>query len=327
MIKVAYMVQDPNEGSSFYRTSFVFPYLNSSEIRLVDFSGIEALSPHYYVNLDVLILQRPSLKLQIDIMKLAKSMGVRIIIDHDDNLLEVPVSNPTHAYFEQHIADTIICLRMADEVWVTTKKLKECYSVYNSNIHIIPNAHNDYLFPINKKRRYKQNGRKIAYRGAVTHEVDLYTYLDEIVKLIASNADWEFHFIGSRFPYLESKTADNYVMTNPMPLMGYHKYLHNYNPNIFFYPLENTIFNQCKSNCSFLEATYAGAAFIGNDDLTEFSDIPIASFGSGFTEIFDWMMANDNFCKDLHDNAWDYICNNRLLSNVNKLRTERLLHV
>lgn len=321
-MKVAYLSFNPADASSFYRLQGVLPYIEG--IEWIDFSDKTDLHPYHFIAIDIFIASRPFTVNHIQIIELAKKMRCKVILDYDDELLLVPVSNPTYSLFNHNKDNIVTCLHLANEIWVTTDAIKMAFSVFNENIHVIPNAHNDYLFPIDEKRPYKQSN-KIAYRGATTHEVDLYEHFEELVYTINHSKKWEFRFIGSRFFHLESKTNENHTMTDPLPLMDYFYHLQDYNPNIFFYPLQNTPFNQCKSNCSFLEATYAGAAFIGNDELQEFAQAPIFAINGNLGRVMNIAMNDPQICEGLNHHAWTWILNNRLLSNVNELRKERLV--
>ncbi|MCW3111389.1 MAG: putative glycosyltransferase (glycogen phosphorylase), family [Segetibacter sp.] len=325
MRRIAYISPNPNDASSFYRSNFVLPYLNCKDLSFVDFSTLDKILPRHLVNIHAIILQRAFSPTDVEIILLAKTMGVRIILDYDDNLLDLPVSNPAYSLYDTYREQTMVCLRLADEIWVSTYSLKERYSWFNDHVHVIPNAHNDYIFPVNKRKKFNINGKKIGYRGGPSSEIDLYRYKNELVELINNNPEHQFNFIGSRFVWLEEYTNANHTMSDPTLLMDYFKTLHKYNPNIFFYPLDNTVFNQCKSNISFIEATYAGAAFIGNCELDEFKNLPIFDLSQSFTKAFEYVLNDWENVYDMSEDAWEYVQENLLLSNINTLRKDLLL--
>lgn len=325
MRRIAYISPNPDDASSFYRTSMVLPYLNSDELSFVDFSILPKIQPRHFVNIHTLIMQRAFCTADMETILLAKTMGVRVILDYDDNLLDIPVSNPAYSLYDMYKEQAMACLRLADEVWVSTYPLKQRYSWFNDHVHVIPNTHNDYLFPVKNRKKFNINGKKIGYRGGPSSEIDLYRYKDELVALINSNPEHQFNFIGSRFVWLERDTNDNHTMSDPTYLMEYFKTLHKYNPNIFFYPLDNNIFNQCKSNISFIEATYAGAAFIGNGELEEFSKLPMFDLSGSFTKAFEYVLNDWENVYDMSSEAWEYVQENLLLSDINALRREFLL--
>jgi hypothetical protein len=92
------------------------------------------------------------------------------------------------------------------------------------------------------------------------------------------------------------------------------------NPNIFIYTLENTKFNQGKSNISWIEATYVGAAVIAPDFLPEFVKPGISNFNSSLKETFNKIKADNEVLKLMNELSWDYIKAKLLLSHVNQQR-------
>jgi len=121
---------------------------------------------------------------------------------------------------------------------------------------------------------------------------------------------------------MEQRCGDNYLPVSPMPLLQYWTYMMYANPNIMFFPLSDTVMNRGKSNISFLESSYFGAAYFGNVSLPEFSGITL----KGMKEFYngDWDIKSLEIANQL---SWEYICDELLLSNINKIRTERLLSI
>lgn len=219
--------------------------------------------------------------------------------------------------------DTIIeCMSLADELWVSTVELRLEFAGYNRNIFVIPNAHNDYLFPIGHKKSFNSDNKIVAYRGGVTHRIDIFDCINELTHTINDNKDYEFRFIGSPNHELESMTGDNHTVTNRVPMLFYLNYLYETNPAVMICPLQETKFNRCKSNISFLEATFAGAAFIGKRKLPEFDQESILNIDR--LDMFKEYI-NPKRLKKCNDDSWKYICDNLLLSKINQVRIERLL--
>jgi hypothetical protein len=161
----------------------------------------------------------------------------------------------------------------------------------------------------------------IVVRFTAVHSFDI----NDVVETINENKDWEFRFQGSRFNFLENRTGDNHTYTDPLTIMQFYQSYHNLNPSIAFFPLLNNVFNNGKSNISFLEATYAGAAFMGNRNLLEFNLPFIIPIQNGFKEEFLKVKDDSYRLEMLNNDSWDWICENRLLSKVNELRIERIL--
>lgn len=316
--RVIYYSLVPSDSTAFWRTTAVFPYLQSDEFELIDSSLTVNFNWTFFVGVSVFILQRPFTQDHCNLLILAKDMGVRIIIDLDDDLYNVTQDNPTYQMYEHHKNTFAQCIGLSDELWVSTKSIGE--SCNHPNTHIIPNAHNDYLFPVKQKRPFTRN-RKVMYRGGGSHQGDVMEVADQFVKTINEHLNWIFIFCGDRFTYIEQRTKDNHHIVTGMNIMQYFRYLHRENPSIMVFPLCNTKFNHGKSNISFIEGSYAGAAFFGNTALPEFKDV---AYNLGELPNF----LNDTMSSELermNKNSWELICDTLLLSKVNEKRKERIL--
>jgi len=326
MKNVYYLSMVEDDAASFYRTNGVFPFLKHEEISVKNiFNDGKNYGWENLIGADVFIFQRPYHQYHVNLIIMAKDMGIKVICEYDDDLLNVPFHNNASITLSEQRENIKRALSLADEAWVTTPSIKKEYRFYNRNIFVIPNAHNDYLYPIEKKKAFNKETKIAAYRGGASHEDDVYQNINDIVNTINENKDWEFRFQGSRFKFIENRTGDNHTYTDPFTIMQFYKSYHDLNPNIAFFPLLNNTFNKGKSNISFLEATYSGAAFMGNRDLPEFSLPFIIPIQNGFNNEF--MKVKDDFYRlqVLNNDAWDWILENRLLSDINKLRIERIL--
>lgn len=317
--KILYFAMGEYDSTSLYRMCGVLPYLPISDYELINGSKITDWNWSVFVDIKLFIFQRPCFDLHVNIIMLAKAMGVKVIVDYDDNLLAVDVYNPTYQFYEANKVNVMKCISKADEVWVTTQSLKDAYKKWNNNIYIIPNAHNDYIFPVEKKKHFNPNTKHVLWRGSNSHMADVMEVADDLVKVINENTDWTFNFWGERFVYMEQRCGDNYICHTQMDTVSYFESLHEYNPNIMIFPLCDTVFNRSKSNICWIEATYAGAAFFGNKNLPSFDIIPMYYF-------HDQILKTDTVSlKISNELSWDYITENLLLSNINKQRHERLI--
>jgi hypothetical protein len=326
MKNVYYLSMNEDDASAFYRTSGVLSFLNSKDISVKNISNIQkTYGWENLIGADVFIFQRPYHSYHTNLILMAKDMGIKVICEYDDDLLNIPVHNISYQLLNINLHNIIESLSLADEVWVSTESIKNSFKPYNDNIHVIPNCHNDYVYPVKNKKKFNKKTKIAAYRGGASHYEDVYEHKEGIYNTINFNLDWEFRFQGSRFNFLERETGNNHTYTDPMPLMQFFKSYHDLNPNIAFFPLLYNVFNNGKSNISFLEATYAGAAFLGNRSLAEFNLPFIIPIKNGFR--VDFLSIKDDYyrLKMLNNDAWDWICENRLLSNVNDKRIERIL--
>lgn len=329
MIRVLTFAPAVNDGTSFYRLGGVVPYLEKeySDIVVKDLSGKKEVDWSDYTSYDVAIVQRPFIKGHLNTIKTLKMMGIKVIVDYDDDVLNLSMQNPHYILYNNNKENIEGACSIADQIWVSTDNLKKSLSNYNKNILVIPNAHNDYLFPVSKKRKLNQKSKNVCYRGGTSHEVDVYEHLDEWVGMINSNTDTDFYFMGARFPYMETKCGDNYLVVPGSHIIEYFGTLHDINPYIFIYTLEDTIFNKSKSNISWIESTYAGSAVIAPKYLDEFVRPGIINFEESFSDLFDKVKKDHGMLSILNDASWDYIQQNLLLSIVNQKRYDSIVDV
>lgn len=322
-LQVLYMYPYDADPTFYYRLS-VLRYINSPDIEFTSKPYGGEITWSTLQQYDVLILERPSGEHDLNLIKLAKQVKCKVICDFDDDCLSVDVYNPMYAQYQASKNNVMEALCLADEVWVTTDGLKKAFSLFNNNITVIPNSHNDYLQPVAQKKSFNPAGKVALWRGGQSHEADVYSYQKELVSLIKKNKKWAFVFFGDRFIGIQihCEATGNYIPVSPKPLMEYFEKIHKLNPNIVFHPLRNTEFNRSKSPIAWLEASYAGAAFFGNINFYEFQKPGILPFDE-----IKHMNSQFDLLKQANKESWDYILENLLLSKVNELRKERLLAI
>jgi hypothetical protein len=312
-----------SEGTEFYRM-LPLEYIDNSNLQItrsteknITFATIFAY--------DVVIISRPVGISSINLIHLCKDMGKTVIADYDDNCLNLPNDmHPLYETYEREKRSLIECLVLCDEIWVTTQGIKNSYKAYNKNIVVIPNAHNDYLYSIKNKSKWTKNNSAL-WRGGIYHTGDIYENgtTEWLINAINSNKKWNFYFVGQRFEWLEARIRyPNYHRVDTVTTTQLPKLLANFNASIAYYPLATNIFNKGKSNCFWLENTYAGSAVFGNKKLHEFNKdciLPLAEMPDA--------MKGDIDLSRYNKESWENICDTLLVSSVNKIREKRLLEI
>jgi hypothetical protein len=325
---VKLLLIEPRKGdaTSYYRSSGVLPYLRDhiTDFHITSIPGGKELSWTDAAMYNVSLLQRPVHAIDVRNIRLLKECGVRVVLDYDDDLLNIDEGNPVYAHHFKNRENIIACLMLADVVIVSTEALMKSFKPYCSKIVVINNAHNDYLFPATKKPSFEYT--KIAYyRGGSTHQRDVYTYAGDIVDAIKHHSDWRFYFLGDRFQFIEMNTqkCDNLFVSGYSPVYEFLRSLPRLRPCAYMSFLEVNPFNAAKSNCGWIEATYAGAASFVSKDLPEFDSVPGMRFRAhvpSFKGMFEMHASNENFLKGVHDASWEEVKKNYLLSDVNRKR-------
>lgn len=317
--KVYYYALMPSDSTALWRIHGVLPYINSKDFLLIDISYNQHFNKDIMKGADVFIFQRPFTKQHADLILLCKTLGIKVILDYDDLLTAVDMYNPTYMLYKQHQETLFECLKMADELWVSTPAIKADYK--HPNCHVIPNAHNDYTQPLIDKLAFNNN-KKCMYRGGSSHRADVYEVGEQLVKVVNENPDWQFIFMGDRFEWIEQRTGENHEIVGGMPIPQYFSYVYKENPSAFIFPLCTTPFNEGKSNICWLEATYVGAALFGNIRLPEFNKPGVSDIKMLGEAI---RGKHYGYMKEQNEKSWEWICDNVLLSKINQLRVDRIL--
>jgi len=268
---------------------------------------------------DILFIERPVSQDYVIAAQAAKDFNVKLWIDFDDDLFSVPSWNPAHSFFSSKETKESIkkCLKIADIVTVATPKIKEVYENYTDNIIVVENAFNDYNFDF---KNIKTNSNKIYWRGSQTHRKDIIDHSQSIVKASLENKDWEWNFIGNNLWFI-TEYIKNCKEYQEMELIKYFKLIKQLGPQIYIVPLRFCNFNLSKSNCGWLEATYAGATTIA-PDIQEFRRPGIVNYKDtdDFYVKLCEMMNDKKELKRLHLESFEYIKDNLLLSKINNKR-------
>jgi hypothetical protein len=275
---------------------------------------------------DVLFMQRPHRQRDLDTLKMAKAQGVKTWVDYDDFLLDVPTDNPTAKHYRSEATMKCVaeCIATADVVTVSTPFLAEKLAPLNTNIVVIPNALNTKLFNIEAPVVGVEQNNVILWRGSATHRADYSTVAEQLVELAyrPELKAWAWVFLGDRPWFTELMPPKNVVCMEPLDVIEYHSFIKTLKPALMFVPLVENDFNKCKSNCAWLEASYAGAV-VAAPHMQEWKRSGIVqgvadSFGKNITHLVENPAIRQR-CANL---SREYIREHLTLEKVNQKRME-----
>lgn len=270
MIKILVHCSIYFDGTSFYRGLGPFSHLRKkySDIEIVDGSTENSVYDWAKIlQADILFMQRPSQAFEVQIIKLAKSAKIPIICDWDDIYTDIPKTNPRHDLYMNETRQALIkeCLELADVITVSTPAIAEAYGqiVSKDKIVVVPNGYDELLF--NDEPYLGERQKIICWRGGDTHEADLLSVKDQILRLIKNHPNYKWAFIGYTPRWLTENLEipqDQILLFTFQDVMQYFDSLMTLRPEIAIVPLEENQFNYAKSNISSLEFTLAGAITI-----------------------------------------------------------------
>lgn len=281
---------------------------------------------------DVCFIQRPSGEEHLALVKMCKDLKVKVWVDFDDNFFCVPPSNQCYKmYSSQKTQETIAkIIHEADAVSVSTLQLAKDLLRFRKDgdtIEVIPNAFNDYLFPITKetKPQFKPH-QVIMWRGGKSHEKDLHTFASAIEKSAKRHPMWNYPFMGYEPWFLLERLGKQAIHVPGVDILTYFNVIKIANPNIAYACLTDIPFNRCKSNISWIENTYAGAVCIG-PEFEEWKRPGMVTYSKPeqLSDIIDYLIeSGPHELAKQHAYSWEYISDTLMLSRVNEQRKSLL---
>ena len=198
---------------------------------------------------DTLVLQHSVDDAQLSLIDQYKKAlpEVHIVQMVDDLLGFVPEKHPNRRFQsrEGHLRMTE-ALKKSDSMIVTTKPLKDHYEKYIENVKVIPNCLAKQWFSLTPART-KMNRLRVGWIGAGQHQGDL-EIINEVVKILSDKVDWVF--MG-----MQTEQAKPYIKEfhSFVSIKDYPEKMASLNLDIAVAPLEDNLFNRCKSNLRLLE--------------------------------------------------------------------------
>lgn len=260
-----------------------------------------------------------------------------LVVEYDDLLSEVPEEStfnrkcmniPYKENFEEFI-------NIADGVIFSTQYivdyLKEKNILKHNNYTVINNAINHYQLGFDYS--FSEYNKTIVWRGTSTHYPDFEPYIEQLISVVNDNADFDFVFIGL-CPDKRLKNFPNVRIKERLDIIEYYYYLKSIKPSIMFVLLLDNHFNRAKSNCSKLEATYAGAVTLSPDfeefnwkDETEISHFDTNNFAAKMEKVIDLVRHKDESIKKLYDHNRQYVLRRYMLRDTNIKRGKFLKEI
>jgi hypothetical protein len=216
--------------------------------------------------LDVIVAQRSSNPAPVIFLEHLQNAGAFTVYELDDDLFNIdPKSNPTgHEFYSKpEIREGIVrSIAGSARVTVSTPKLAEIMSKYNSDIRICPNAIPDWLIE-QEIERPEDRPVTIGWGGSQTHRMDFDECKSQLQRLFRWRDDITFHTIGANY-------IGHLLPTNrPYRVSGWFQSVPEYYKAIDFdigiAPLRPHLFNQSKSYIKALEYAALGIPVVASD--------------------------------------------------------------
>lgn len=260
-IRVGVFTNDPFENLApcpYIRLHGLFSELSKSEKYTFFMYGMDSFVMMDIDNIlrcrlfDVVVVQRILPFLDV-LREKCQKYGIKLIYETDDDLLGVEENSPSYEYVNRVSKSIEDFIDASEVITVTTPELASKFD--GDKTVIISNYYVNSVFDI--KDDIKRKGRlKLGYYGTLTHSKDLFLIKDVILKL-KEKYDFDFEVVGG-FNASDNVDEDWFkAIELPPNNMDFEKFMSwlsdTVDWDIAIVPLEDSSFNQCKSELKFIE--------------------------------------------------------------------------
>lgn len=259
-------------------------------IGLLQVPDLERLDP------DVIVLQRQIGDERLDAMRRIKKFSRAFTIyELDDYLPNLPLKSVHRAQMPKDILKSLRKgLSFVDRFTVSTAPLAEAFAGLHGDIRVVENRLPlDWWSGLTAKR---QRGRKprVGWAGGVSHTGDL-ELITDVVKELAGEVEWVFMgMCPDRIrPYVHELHAGVAIDLYPAALA-------NLDLDLALAPVEQNLFNECKSNLRLLEYGACGFPVVCSDLVCYQGSLPVTRVKNRFK---DWVDAIRMHISDLDASA------------------------
>lgn len=329
MKKLACFFPDMTDATSFYRG--VGPIARIRHVcHNIDFLLFNEINWATLLMSDAVFMQRPFTTKHLQIAEMVKNNNLKLWVDYDDDLFQVPTDNPAHKIYADSTIQKNIAkiIAMADQVSVTTEHLKQQFqkgSVLNRNITVIPNAYDFKLFPY-RTEEVSPRHKIVMWRGSATHHRDVMSCAQPITTLANDLrfSDYAWRFIGDNLWFVSDyMPKKNVIWSKALDTLDYQKHIWDIAPKVIIVPLADSEFNRSKSNIAWIEGTFAGAATIA-PDWDEWKRPGVLNYKNPaqFSNLLEMVMSGEIKTEPLVKLSWTNIKENFDLYKLNEKRIE-----
>jgi O-antigen biosynthesis protein len=226
---------------------------------------LERLSP------DVLILQRHFLERDIRLQRRSYGFNRAFkVAELDDYLPNLPRKSGHRALLPKDVVKTMRkALTLADRFVVSTPALAEALDGMHADIRVIENRLPPAWWQQVQGRRRQGTRPRVGWGGGGSHRGDLELIAD-VVRSLANEVEWVF--LGMCPEALRPFVHEFHLS---VPIDNYPARLANLDLDLALAPLEDNLFNQCKSNLRLLEYGACGFPVVCSDVRPYRCDLPV----------------------------------------------------
>lgn len=315
-MKILFCTQDKSAGGH-YRMKLPAERLKEN-YDITYSNNLSDLSNFYeLIKYNVIVLQRPKLKLSTDFFPFCRLNKIKIIVEIDDLLFEIPDYNPFKPFWNSDILQLLSeNIRLADCIVTSSRPLKD-YIIKNLNqCTFYSPTYISHMFPF---KDIKNDKPHIAFAGSTSHDGDFPESLINYIKFLIEKDKIKFSYIGEVPHFFKG-----YTSSIPwIPIDQYNDYLYQQNIDIGLIVGAKNKFNDCRSNLKFLEYSSCSICSIASNTYPFKNSINHNKTGLlvDTDDVIDWV-SNINFLISnpeelflLKKKSYEYVKHNFLYDN------------
>lgn len=258
--------------------------------RLLTVPELERFNP------DAIILQRQVTDAQLEILGRTKKFSRAFkVFELDDYLPNLPLKSIHRAKMPKDILKSLRrAVGMVDRFVVSTEPLAEAFLGMHGDIRVVSNTLDPRRWQGLASERRVSKKPRVGWAGGSSHTGDLEMIAD-VVKELANEVDWVFFgMCPDRLrPYVHEFHPGIDIETYPAALARL-------NLDLAVAPVEQNLFNECKSNLRLLEYGACGFPVVCSDLVCYQGDLPVTRVRNRFK---DWVDAIRMHLSDLDATA------------------------
>jgi hypothetical protein len=277
-------------ATSFYRVLMLKKFIPE-----LDFTLSETITQNELYLYDTLYMSRPRTVDHLQFAIYAKKMGVKVVVDWDDYIWDIPQSNYARGFYSKNVRNIVAeILSVADVVTCSTDYLKDFFMQFNSSVVVIPNAADlawqKYTLA-NKTPPTPRDTVRFIWAGGPSHHEEMLEIIPALKHILNLYPDKvEMIFFGGGTDFLD--TSDQIKLIPRTSVLNYFSTLHETEADVMLVPLRINDFNRAKSNIRWIEATCANMATIASP-LPEFE-----ATGCVLAKDGDWFYAMQEYIEN-----------------------------
>lgn len=259
MARIRYAVDDWS-ACAWYRAHVPGMALQSAGHEVVLDRNI---TPADVGSFDVVVFQRQWRREAVEAMQRAKSLGMTVVYELDDDLWNISPSNPAYdAWSRPDIrgaAETM--LREADAVTTTTQPLAKLLRRFNGNVHVLANMLPRDHWPAEPPDRSERDMVTVGWAGSRSRERDLREVAGVAEQIVDRYSNVRFLVGGSNASLFKP-----HERIETLPVAKIERYPHDVLAlfDIGLAPLSDDQFNMAKSDLKFIEYAWMGIATVAS---------------------------------------------------------------